>query len=96
MAFATQFELLDPKVHANKMFDCGHDEMNRFLKRYADKNRKLGLSSTWVLPETVENKNEQKMKLGAYYTLASATVKQDIIPYDLLLAGSKNLDASLH
>ncbi len=82
MAFATQFELLDPKVHANKMFDCGHDEMNRFLKRYADKNRKLGLSSTWVLPETVENKNEQKMKLGAYYTLASATVKQDIIPYD--------------
>ncbi|WP_080522919.1 GNAT family N-acetyltransferase [Methyloprofundus sedimenti] len=56
--------------------------MNQFLKRYADKNRKPGLSSTWVLPEQIEAKGEHKMKLGAYYTLASSTVKQEDIPYD--------------
>ncbi|GFO73313.1 toxin [Bathymodiolus japonicus methanotrophic gill symbiont] len=82
MAFAAQFELLDPKLHANKVFDCGHDEMNQFLKRYADKNRNLGLSATWVLPEQDEGQGEQKVKLGAYYTLASSTVKQEDIPYD--------------
>ncbi|BCG66020.1 MAG: hypothetical protein methR_P3892 [Methyloprofundus sp.] len=82
MAFAKQFQLLAPKIHANKMFDCGHDEMNVFLRRYADKNRVLGLSSTWVLPEESDNKNEQKMKLGAYYTLASSTVRQELIPFD--------------
>ncbi|TXK93703.1 GNAT family N-acetyltransferase [Methylococcaceae bacterium CS1] len=82
MAFASQFELLDPKSHASKVFDCGNDEMNQFLKRYADKNRKLGLSSTWVLPEQQASDSEAKTKLGAYYTLASSTVTQSEIPHD--------------
>jgi len=82
MSFAAQFELLDPKLHANKVFDCGNDEMNQFLKRYADKNRKLGLSSTWVLPEQYGDGSEQKMKLGSYYTLASSTVTREEIPHD--------------
>lgn len=82
MAFASQFELFDPKSHANKLFDCGNDEMNQFLKRYADKNRKLGLSSTWVLPEQQSRDSEAKIKLGAYYTLASSTVTRAEIPHD--------------
>jgi GNAT superfamily N-acetyltransferase len=82
MAFATQFELLDLKCHANKKFDCGNNEMNQFLRRYADKNRKLGLSSTWVLSEQDNDASEQKLKLAAYYTLASSTVKQIEIPHD--------------
>ena len=46
MRFAQQFALLDPQQHDVKRFDCGKPDMNVFLSRYADKNKKLGLSAT--------------------------------------------------
>lgn len=81
MAFA-QFVLLDPKQHDVKNFDCGKSEMNLFLNRYADKNRKLGLSSTWVLPGNLPQGEVKKATIGAYYTLASTTVCREQIPTD--------------
>ena len=44
--------------------------MNDFLHRYAQRNRKLGLSATWVLPLS----GSGKQPVAAYYTLASSTV----------------------
>lgn len=77
-----QFVLLDAKQHDLKSFDCGKPEMNQFLRRYADKNKKLGLSSTWVLAEQLAQNETKKLKVAAYYTLASATVSREEIPSD--------------
>ena len=82
MTFAGQFVLLDVKQHDCKNFDCGKPEMNLFLSRYADKNRKLGLSSTWILPEKQPLDEFKKASIGAYYTLASTTVSREEIPSD--------------
>lgn len=79
---ADQFVLLDAKQHDLKAFDCGKPEMNQFLSRYAHKNRKLGLSSTWVLPEQLALSDKKKLIVAAYYTLASATVSRVHIPSD--------------
>ncbi len=77
MQFAQQFVLLDLKQHDVKGFDCGKEDMNLFLSRYADKNRKLGLSSSWVL--STINQETGKSPIAAYYTLASCTVSREQI-----------------
>jgi hypothetical protein len=82
VTFAEQFVLFDPKQHDVKSFDCGKPEMNLFLSRYADKNRTLGLSSTWILPENLLQDEAKKAHIGAYYTLASTTVSREQIPTD--------------
>ena len=87
MTFANQFVMLDPQQHDVKTFDCGKPEMNLFLSRYADKNKKLGLSATWVLVTQQNQDDTKKAMIGAYYTLASTTVSREQIPTD------KNLPA---
>lgn len=74
------FVLLDLKCHDVKNFDCGKPEMNEFLSRFADKNRKLGLSSTWVLPVNNQININEKSAIRAYFTLAHSTVSRDSIP----------------
>lgn len=56
--------------------------MNQFLSRYADKNRKLGISSTWVLSEQQPPETVFKAVIKAYYTLAFSTVDREQIPTD--------------
>ncbi len=87
MTFARQFVLLDPQQHDVKSFDCGKPDMNVFLSRYADKNKKLGLSATWILAKQQPQEDTKKALIGAYYTLASTTVSREQIPTD------KNLPA---
>jgi hypothetical protein len=82
VTLAGQFVLLDAKQHDCKKFDCGKPEMNLFLSRYAVKNRKLGLSSTWILPEKQLQDKFKKASIEAYYTLASATVSREKIPIE--------------
>ena len=79
MAFSQQFVLLNSKQQDLKNFDCSKPEMNLFLSRYADKNKKLGLSSTWVLTERASSSEIKKVAIGAYYTLASTTVTREQI-----------------
>jgi GNAT superfamily N-acetyltransferase len=57
--------------------------MNDFLHRYAQRNRKLGLSATWVLPLS----GSGKQPVAAYYTLASSTVSREEIPAKRSLPG---------
>jgi GNAT superfamily N-acetyltransferase len=72
---------LDKNTQDIKAFDCGKPKMNAFLSRFAFKHSKLGLSSTWVLLEQVDSKqNNEKNKIAAYYTLASSTVIKSEIP----------------
>lgn len=87
MTFASQFVLLEPQQHDVKQFDCGKSDMNVFLSRYADKNKKLGLCATWILTTQQAQDELTKAMIGAYYTLASTTVSREQIPTD------KNLPA---
>ncbi|MEI6707718.1 MAG: GNAT family N-acetyltransferase [Methylococcales bacterium] len=87
MTFVSQFVLLDLQQHDVKLFDCGKPDMNVFLSRYADKNKNLGLSATWVLVTQQAQEDTKKAMIGAYYTLASSTVSREQIPAD------KNLPA---
>lgn len=82
MTFASQFVLLDPQQHSVKSFDCGKPDMNLFLSRYADKNRKLGLSATWILTTQSPPDDIEKATIAGYYTLASTTVSREQIPTD--------------
>ena len=81
MVFAQCVVLLDLQQQDVKQFDCGKLDMNVFLSRYADKNRKLGLSATWVLTAQTES-DAKKSLIAAYYTLASSTVSREQIPTD--------------
>lgn len=84
MAFQQAFAMIDSSQHDLKSFDCGKTDMNRYLTRYAEKNQKLGLSATWVLP-VVETHPLPKTKIAAYYSLASTTVTSTEIPADYKL-----------
>lgn len=79
------FVLLDTKKHDVKSFDCGKPELNLFLSRYADKNHKLGISSTWVLPAKQPPETGEKAAIRAYFTLAYSTAAREKIPIDLSL-----------
>ncbi len=79
------FVRLDTKKHDVKSFDCGKPAMNEFLSRYADKNHKLGISSTWVLPENNTLATSEKSVIRAYFTLAYSTVAREKILLDVSL-----------
>ncbi|MEE9422725.1 MAG: GNAT family N-acetyltransferase [Gammaproteobacteria bacterium] len=78
MALAQAFVFADPLAHYLKDFDCGKPFMNEFLPRFAVKHMQLGLSSTWVLVDDAQD----KATVAAYFTLASATVSRNEIPFE--------------
>ena len=85
MQLTQSFVPLDKRIHDVKGFDCGKANMNEFLRRFADKHAKLGLSKTWVLPfapERQESETQSTLKSGlaAYYTLAVSSVSRNEIP----------------
>ncbi len=80
MVLGQEFAFIDSKLHDLKGFDCGKPEMNQYLTRFAPKHSGL-ISYTWVLPET-ETQQKGKVRIAAYFTLASATVSRDKIPYE--------------
>ncbi|MBE0448599.1 MAG: GNAT family N-acetyltransferase [Actinobacteria bacterium] len=64
-------------------FDCGKAEMNMFIGRFACKHMGLGLSTTWVLPDTPEGLipgNGNLAPIAAYFTLAQNTVDKESLP----------------
>lgn len=74
MALKKAFEPLDKTIHDIKAFHCGKPVMDEFLRRYAAKNAKLGLSKTWVLSESEAS---GKLAVAAYFTLAVQSVSPD-------------------
>lgn len=82
MTLPQAFVFVNPAQHNLKEFDCGKPTMNTFLARSAVKHMKLGLSRTWVLPDTDGTQQEKKTPIAAYYTLASATVTREEVPTD--------------
>ncbi len=60
---------LDTEVHDRAGFDCGVEELNEHLRRFAGQHRRMGISSTYVLVDPAE----PSLLLG-YYTLSAAEV----------------------
>lgn len=79
MALAQAFVSAEPARHDLKAFDCGKPALNQFLARFAAKHMALGISATWVLPDEI---GASKDPVAAYFTLASATVTREEVPFN--------------
>ena len=65
------------KLHDRETFDCGEENLNIFLKRFARQNDAKGFSRTFVAVRPGEP------KILGYYTLASGSFGFDLVPEDL-------------
>lgn len=57
------------KRHDRKAFDCGDDDLNRFLQQYARQAHEHGASKTYVAVDDADDKT-----IYGYYTLSPAQV----------------------
>ncbi len=68
-----KIETID-KPHPRDAFDCGIDQLNAFLNKYARQNQKNNISKTYVaIP------NGEKNIIG-YYTITSGHIDFDALP----------------
>jgi len=63
------------KTHDRKAFDCGNDQMNDFLRRYARQGHELGSAKTFL---AIDDNNPTKI-LG-FYSLAPAALAYARLP----------------
>ncbi len=72
--------LIEPltREHNRKIFDCGDEEVTRFLREKALQDQERDLSRTMVL---VDSKESARAIIG-YHTLVMTQVRQEEIPND--------------
>lgn len=70
-------EPLDRK-HNRKSFDCGDEEVTRFLREKALQDHERDLSRTMVLVES----EESPKRIAGYHTLVMTQIRQEEIPND--------------
>lgn len=61
-----QFEILSPKKHDRISFDCGVEELNQYLQKFANQDQKRSLAKVYVLSE--------KSKIIGYYSISAHSV----------------------
>ena len=66
------------RLHNRKLFDCGDDEVNGFLREQALQDHEKDMSRTMVL---IDDTVDQTRIIG-YHTLAMSQVRQEDIPKD--------------
>ncbi|ESK36613.1 hypothetical protein P256_02525 [Acinetobacter nectaris CIP 110549] len=59
-------------IHHKKDFDCGQEDLNRFLKQYASQHQKSGTSKTYVALDS-------KDQVLGFYCLSSTSISFEII-----------------
>ena len=67
-----KFELLNTKKHNRVQFDCGVDELNYYLQRFANQDQKRDLSRIHVLAE--------ETRIIGYYSISSHSVLTHELP----------------
>ena len=72
------FEELDKARHQRSTFDCGRQELNEFLKQFAVRHQKAGISKTLVLPALTDK--GKKADIGCFYTLSHTEIKREALP----------------
>ena len=72
--------LIEPLTRTNnrKLFDCGDEEVTRFLREKALQDQERDLSRTMVLIDSPEN----PQTIIGYHTLVMSQVRQEEIPDD--------------
>ena len=72
--------LIEPltREHNRKSFDCGDEEVTRFLREKAMQDHERDLSRTMVLIDA----EESSKRIIGYHTLVMTQVKQEEIPND--------------
>ena len=63
------------KKHERKQFDCGNEELNNYLQRYARQNDKLGINKTFVAIEP-----DTPVVVDGYYTISSSAIDFQSLP----------------
>jgi len=63
------------KSHNRNAFDCGIEDLNQFLKKYANQNQKNNISKTFVALRLPKKKD-----ILGFYTLASGQINLDQLP----------------
>lgn len=63
------------KKHNRKDFDCGNEELNNYLKRYARQNDKLSINKTFVAV-----KPDTPLVVDGYYTISSSAIEFHSLP----------------
>jgi GNAT superfamily N-acetyltransferase len=72
--------LIEPltRQHNRKLFDCGDDDVTKFLREKALQDQERDLSRTMVLAGLPESPN----RIVGYHTLVMSQVRQEEIPDD--------------
>jgi GNAT superfamily N-acetyltransferase len=65
------------RLHNRKLFDCGDDEVNRFLREQALQDHEKDMSRTMVLILEAD-----QTRIIGYHTLAMSQARQEEIPKD--------------
>lgn len=66
------------KKHHRTKFDCGNDELNQYLKKYARQNDKKGISKAYVATQ-----KETPNTIDGYYTISTSTISFESLPQDV-------------
>lgn len=59
--------------HQKKSFNCGQDDLNKFIKQYASQHQKSGTSKTYV---TIDDDDTQ---VKGFYCLSSTSIGFDVV-----------------
>lgn len=80
MALILATEHISPltKTHERKSFDCGHEDLNRYLREQARQDAEKRVAAPFVLTQP----NDPKV-IG-FYTLSSSIIPVDELPPDLM------------
>ncbi len=72
--------LIEPltREHNRKIFDCGDEEVTRFLREKALQDQERDLSRTMVLAGL----SDEPKRIAGYHTLVMMQVRQEEIPHD--------------
>lgn len=82
------------KKHDRKQFDCGNEELNQYLKKYAKQNDKKGISKVYVATRTVtpaqgeapdlaDRTQSIRVPIDGYYTISTCTISFKSLPADI-------------
>lgn len=77
MSQKPRFELLD-KHHDRSSFDCGIDELNKYIRMQARQEADRNVSSTYIM---IGNKTSE---IAGYYSLSAFSINAGELPEDLL------------
>jgi GNAT superfamily N-acetyltransferase len=77
-----KFFELNKSVYERSLFDCGEPELNRFIRLFAAKHMKAGISTTMLLPYSVPL-SDGKYPVRAFYTIAPGSISRKKLPAEL-------------